>query len=132
MLLRTPQVHHPLRLAFPMVGKKAPIIVVLMPNAKRMRVQAPAVGRCPAPVVLCPASNRQVPMGHTNGTGCTHAFYDPDVHRNRPLASTPFSAFNQQSLRDSDRKLTGGANGVGGGQGEIFRTGSRSSCLQEN
>ncbi|OKO98695.1 hypothetical protein PENSUB_8946 [Penicillium subrubescens] len=71
-------------------------------------------------------------MGHTNRTGRPHAFYDPDVHRNRALASTPFSALNQQSLRDGDRKLVGGTNGIGGGQGEIFRTGSRSQCLQEN
>jgi hypothetical protein len=126
MLLRTPQVHHPLRLDFPMVGKWARMIVVLLPHVNRIRVQAPAVGRCSAPVVLCPASDRQVTMGHTNRTGRSHAFYNADVYRNRALASTPFSALNQQSLRDGDRKVIGGANGIGGGQGEIFRTGSRS------
>lgn len=83
-------------------------------------------------MVLCPASDRQVTMGYTNRTGRPHAVYHSDVHRNRALAGTFFSAVNQQSLRDSDRKLIGGANGIGGGQGEIFRTGSRSSCLQDN
>ncbi|KAJ5440127.1 uncharacterized protein N7458_011125 [Penicillium daleae] len=71
-------------------------------------------------------------MGYTYRTGGFIAFYNPDVHRNRALASAPFTTVNQQPQRDNDWKLTRGANGVGGGQNENFRRGSRASCLHKH
>lgn len=71
-------------------------------------------------------------MGDTHRTGRFDPFYDPDVDRNRAYTSAPFTAINKQPPSDCDRKLTGGANGVSGGQGENFRRGSRSSCLHEH
>lgn len=135
MPLPTLQAHRPLRLDCLRAGKRARITVIfarLVHDVNRIRVQAPTVGRRSAPVVLCPASDGKVTMGYTYRTGGFIAFYNPDVHRNRAFASAPFTTVNQQPQRDNDWKLTRGANGVGGGQNENFRRGSRSSCLHKH
>lgn len=127
MILQTLQARRRRHLACPRDGKLAPrngipcwcLMLTVLAS------KAPAMGGRPTQVVLCATSDGKVAMGDPNRTGRLDAVYNADIHRDRPLASTPLATIHEQSSGVrvwEDRR----AFRFGGGKCENFRRRLRS------